>query len=279
MEIYVDGTYQPLSRPAIRATDRGVRHGEAVYEGVKIVDRRPLFLEGHLERLAASAMTLNLRMPWDPESMRPILSRLLDAGGKTTAMARLYLMAGSPGGPPTELAWIEPVPEYSRPDTPPWRVACHPERFAPYRPDVKHTNRLAHAVARRRARERGLDDALLVHPDGWVLEGSASNLFFFEADTLHTPALECGILAGITRDVILEIAPGEGFRTVEGRYPAPILTAADECFATFTSAGIKPIAEVDEQPFPAPVPGPRTRRLIEAYTKRVEDALRLTPSL
>lgn len=279
MEIYVDGTYQPLSRPAIRATDRGVRDGEAVYEGVKIVDRRPLFLEGHLERLAASAGALDLRMPWDPESLRRILSRLLEASGMTTVMARLYLTAGSLDGPPAELAWVEPVPAYSRPDTPPWRVACHPERVIPYRPDVKHTNRLAHAVARRRARERGLDDALLVHPDGWVLEGTASNLFFFEADTLHTPALECGILAGITRDVILEIAPAAGFRTVEGRYPAAIVTAADEGFATFTSAGVKPIAEVDGEPFPAPVPGPRTQRLIAAYAERADEDLRLSPPL
>lgn len=279
MEIYVDGTYQPLSRPAIRATDHGVRHGEAVYEGVKIVDRRPLFLEGHLERLATSARALEMRMPWSPEALRPILSRLLDASGKATAMARLYLTAGSPDGGPTELAWIEPLPAYARADTPPWRVACHPERIAPYRPDIKHTNRLAHAVARRGARQRGLDDALLVHPDGWVLEGTASNLFFFEADTLHTPALECGILAGITRDLILELAPGAGFRTVEGRYPAAIVTAADECFNTFTSAGVKPIAEIDGRPLPSPVPGPRTRQLMESYAKRVEGALRVTPPL
>lgn len=279
MEVYVDGTYQPLSRPAIRATDRGLRHGEAVYEGVKVVDRLPLFLEGHLERLAASAAALDLSMPWEPESVRPVLTRLLDAGGLATAMARLVLTAGPPGGAPTRLAWVEPLPDYAGPDTPPWRVACHPERVLPYRPDVKHTNRLAHAVARRRARERGLDDALLVHPDGWVLEGTASNLFFFEADTLHTPALECGILAGITRDVVLEIAPGTGFRTVEGRYPPAIVAAADECFATFTSAGVRPIAELDGQAFPAPVPGPRVQRLIEAYAERVEEALALTPPL
>lgn len=279
MEIYVDGSYQPLSRPAIRATDRGVRHGEAVYEGVKIVERRPLFLEGHLERLAASARALGLEMPWEVGSLRPVLARLLDAFGGSTAMARLYLMAGPPESSPTKLAWVEPVPERSRPDTRPWRVACHPERVAPYRPDVKHTSRLAHAVALRRARQHGLDDALLVHPDGWVLEGTASNLFFFEADTLHTPALECGILAGITRDVILEIAPGTGFRTVEGRYPVAIVTAADEGFSTFTSAGIRPIAEIDGVPFPIPVPGERTRRLIEAYGRRVEEALRVTPPL
>jgi branched-subunit amino acid aminotransferase/4-amino-4-deoxychorismate lyase len=158
-------------------------------------------------------------------------------------------------------------------------VACHPERILPYRPDVKHTSRLPHAVARRRALAGGLDDALLVHPDGWVLEGTASNLFFFEADTLHTPARECGILPGITRDVLLEIAPSAGFRTVEGRYPPAILGDSDEVFASFTSAGVKPISELDGRPLPAPVPGSRTRRIQAAYAARVEASLRVTEPL
>ena len=279
MEIYVDGTYQPLARPAIRATDGGLRQGEAVYEGVKLVDRRPLFLEEHLERLAASADALGLRMPWSAGTLRPILSRLLGSSRETTGMARLYLTPGPHDGTPTTLVWIEAVPDASRPDTPPWRVACHPERILPYRPDVKHTSRLPHAVARRRALVGGLDDALLVHPDGWVLEGTASNLFFFEADTLHTPARECGILPGITRDVLLEIAPSAGFRTVEGRYPPAILGDSDEVFASFTSAGVKPISELDGRPLPAPVPGSRTRRIQAAYAARVEASLRVTEPL
>ena len=279
MEIYVDGTYQPLARPAIRATDGGLRHGEAVYEGVKLVDRRPLFLEEHLERLAASADALGFRMPWSAGTLRPILSRLLGSSRETTGMARLYLTPGPPDGTPTALVWIEAVPDESRPDTPPWRVACHPERILPYRPDVKHTSRLPHAVARRRALAGGLDDALLVHPDGWVLEGTASNLFFFEADTLHTPAPECGIRPGITRDVLLEIAPSAGFRTVEGRYPPAILGDSDEVFASFTSAGVKPISELAGRPLPAPVPGSRTRRIQAAYAARVEASLRVTEPL
>jgi branched-subunit amino acid aminotransferase/4-amino-4-deoxychorismate lyase len=279
LEIYVDGTYQPLARPAIRATDRGLRQGEAVYEGVKIVARRPLFLEEHLERLAASAGALELPMPWSVETLRPILTRLLGDRGETTGMARLYVTAGSPGQPPTTLVWIDAVPGASLPDTPPWRVACHAERVLPYRPEVKHTSRLPHAVARRAALGRGLDDALLVHPDGWVLEGTASNLFFFEADTLHTPARECGILPGITRDVLLEIAPAAGFRTVEGRYPPAIVADSDEVFASFTSAGVKPISELDGRSLPAPVPGPRTRRLQAAYSERLDAILRVIEPL
>ncbi|HUP00589.1 MAG TPA: aminotransferase class IV [Gemmatimonadota bacterium] len=280
MEVWVNGKYLPLDGPAVAARDRGFLHGEAVYEGVKIVARRPLFLDAHLERLAASARAIGLEPPWDAGGLRPILGRLLDDGaGRDTVMARLYLTRGVEDGPPSALAWLEPLPARSLPDTPPWRLACHPERIVPYLPAVKHTSRLAHARARRAARDAGADDALLVHPDGWVLEGAASNLFFFEADTLHTPEPGCGILAGITRDVVLELAPGCGFKTVEGRYPAAIVAAADECFLTFTSAGIKPVAELDGRPFPDPVPGPRTSRLREAYDAHVAKVLASTVAI
>jgi branched-subunit amino acid aminotransferase/4-amino-4-deoxychorismate lyase len=112
-----------------------------------------------------------------------------------------------------------------------------------------------------------------------VLEGTASNLFFFEANTLHTPELGCGILAGITRDIVLGLAPHCGFKTVEGRYPAPVLAAADECFLTFTSAGIKPVLAIDGAGLPAPVPGPRTQRLRSAYDAHLAAASASSPPL
>jgi branched-subunit amino acid aminotransferase/4-amino-4-deoxychorismate lyase len=194
-------------------------------------------------------------------------------------MARLYRTAGVGSRGPTSLAWIEPPPPWVAQHTPSWRLACHAERVVPYLPAVKHVHKLAHARARRDARARGFDDAVLVHRDGWALEGTASNLFFFEADTLHTPGVECGILPGITRDLVLELAPGCGFRTVEGRYPLEIVTAADECFLTFTSAGIMPIAAIGEAALPEPVPGPRTRRLADAYDARVARDLESDPPL
>jgi branched-subunit amino acid aminotransferase/4-amino-4-deoxychorismate lyase len=271
LEVWVDGRYQPLDEPALLARDRGFLFGEAVYEGVKIVGRRPLFLARHLERLDASARALGLGPAWREEDARPMLGRLL--GERADGMARLYRTGGAGTGSPVSIAWVEPPPPWTEPHTPPWRVACHPERVVPYLPAVKHTNRLVHARARRAAKARGFDDAVLVHRDGWALEGSASNLFFFESDTLHTPSLECGILAGITRDTLLELAPGCGFRTVAGRYPPEIVAGADECFLSFTSAGVMPVAALDDAALPLPVPGPRTRRLAVAYEERAARAL------
>lgn len=279
MELYADGRYQPLDRPVLPARDRGFLYGEAVYEGVKLTGRRPLFLEAHLERLAASAASLGITVPWDVPSLRAVLGRLVETGGPADGVARLYLTAGVGEGGAGALAWIEPLPDGSRPGADPWRLVCHPERIVPYRPSVKHVNRLPHAIARRQARAAGADDALLVHVDGWVLEGTASNLFFFEADTLHTPETGCGLLAGITREILLELAPGCGFKTVEGRYPAEVVAASDECFLSYTSAGIKPVAALDGQALPAPVPGPRTARLRAAYDAHVAAALAATPPL
>lgn len=209
--------------------------------------------------------------------MRPVLSRLL--GDRADGLARMFRTAGVGSRGPSSLAWIDPLPPWAAPHTPPWRLACHPERIVPYLPAVKHTHKLAHARARHSARERGLDDAILVHRDGWALEGSASNLFFFEADTLHTPGIECGILPGITREVVLDLAPRCGFRTVEGRYPPEIVTGSDECVLTFTSAGVMPVAALDGVDLPGPVPGPRTRRLAAAYEARVALALADEPPL
>jgi branched-subunit amino acid aminotransferase/4-amino-4-deoxychorismate lyase len=277
LEVWVDGRYQPLDEPALLARDRGFLFGEAVYEGVKIVGRRPLFLARHLERLDASARALGLGPVWREEEARPMLGRLL--GERADGMARLYRTGGAGTGSPVSIAWVEPPPPWTDPHTPPWRVACHPERVVPYLPAVKHTNRLVHARARRAARSRGFDDAVLVHREGWALEGSASNLFFFGSDTLHTPSLECGILAGITRDTLLELAPGCGFRTVAGRYPPEIVAGADECFLSFTSAGVMPVAALDDVMLPLPVPGPRTRRLAAAYEDRAARALAEEPPL
>lgn len=279
MEIYVDGQFHPLDRPVLAARDRGFLYGEAVYEGVRIAGRRPLFLEPHLERLAASAEALDIPARWDPDEARAALARLLDGAGLADAMARLYLTAGPPGAAPTRLAWVEPPPPWVAEATPPWRIVSHAERVVPYLPRVKHTSRLAHARARRAARDRGADEALLVHADGWALEGTASNFFFFEADTLHTPGLDCGILAGITRDAILDLAPSCGFFVVEGRYPPAVVAAADECFLSFTSAGVRPVAALDGTDFPAGAPGPRTERIAAAYAERIAAALAATPPL
>ena len=261
----------------LEARDRGFLYGEAVYEGVKIVGRRPLYLARHLERLADSSRALGLGPVWAEAEAREILGRLF--GDRTDGMARLYRTAGVASRGPTSIVWVEPPPPWVAQHTPFWRLACHDERIVPYLPAVKHAHKLAHARARSAARGRGFDDAILVHRDGWALEGTASNLFFFEADTLHTPGAECGILLGITRDLVLELAPGCGFRTVEGRYPPEIVAGADECFLTFTSAGIMPVAAIDEAELPSPVPGPRTLRLAAAYGERVARDLDAEPPL
>ena len=273
MEICVNGDFRKLDAPAVLARDGGFLYGEAVYEGVKIASRRPLFLPQHLERLAQSAAALGLVVPWDTEEVSPIFSRLLDRAGADTALARLYVSAGVER--PAWFVWVEPLPDYSRPDTPPWSLVCHDERVHPYLPGVKHANRLPHVRARRRARALGADDGLLVHREGWVLEGAQSNLFFVVDGVIHTPEIGCGLLAGITRDAILTIAGDAGVEIEEGRYSVDEVLEAEEWFLTFTSAGVKPVAAIEEVVRHAP--GRVTSALRDRYEALVAEALRSVP--
>lgn len=277
MQIYVDGSFQSLDRAVLVARDIGFLYGVAAYEGIKVVDRRPLFLDAHLDRLDHSVNALEIPLAWDRGEVRDVLSRLLDEREERTSIARLYVTGGSPGTNPTRLAWLQPLPAHSHPDTPPLHVVCHPEAITPYRPQVKHTNRLPHFEARRCARSRGADDGLLVHVDGSVLEGAQSNLFFFDGEVLHTPAIDCGVLGGITRDFVLSLARRSGVEVREGRYTLDTVLSADEWFLTFTSAGVKPVAQIDTASRPAP--GPKTARLREAHDIEVTRILDETPPL
>ena len=104
---------RPLDGPALEARDRGFLHGEAVYEGVKIAGRRPLYLARHLERLAESASALGLGPVWTEPEAREILARLL--GDRSDGMARLYQTAGVGTRGPTSLVWVEPPPPWVAP--------------------------------------------------------------------------------------------------------------------------------------------------------------------
>src|SRR5690606_17653202 len=109
-------------------------------------------------------------------------------------------------------------------------------------------------LARLEAHAAGADDALLLTDQGFVCEGPAWNVFWRTGETLYTPALELGVLAGVTRAVLLEIAPPLGYAVRTGPFPRSDLDAADEIFATMTSVGIVSIRALDGRSLPTSTP-------------------------
>ena len=115
---------------------------------------------------------------------------------------------------------------------------------------VKSTSYAVNMAAEAEARARGADDAVFVTQDGLVLEGPVTNLWWRRGSTLYTPSLDLGILAGVTRETLLELAPAIGYEVREGRFPLVDLRSAEEAFTSSSVRELMPIVELDGAPVP-----------------------------
>jgi branched-chain amino acid aminotransferase len=132
-------------------------------------------------------------------------------------------------------------------------------------PAIKSSNLLNNVLAMREAQARGAEEPLLLNHEGFLAEGASTNVFLARGGTLLTPPLSAGILAGITREVVLELVPRLGIPSREEPLRLEDLLAADEAFLTSTTREVVPVAQVDETPVGTGRPGPLTRRVLEAF--------------
>ena len=131
-------------------------------------------------------------------------------------------------------------------------------------PGVKTISYALNMAAQRAARARGADDAVLVGLGGELLEAPTANLWWRIGDTLHTPSLDLGILAGITRAVLCDLAPGLNLKVLDGVFTAEALAAADEAFLSSSTREIMPVVEVDGAAIATGRPGPTAAALQSA---------------
>jgi 4-amino-4-deoxychorismate lyase len=231
----------------LRADDEALLRGRAAFETLRVYGGRPFELDAHLTRLAASSDAIGLP-PLDAGSFEEIAGLALAEAGIADAVLRLYWTAGPDGGPPTGIALVSDVPPHIEPlrargirvvsllgvrAEAPWLL-----------PGVKSTSYAVNMAAEAEAVRRGADDAIFVDLDGIVLEGPVTNVWWRRGETLYTPSLELGILAGVTRATIARLADGR-YEVREGRYPLSELLAADEAFTSSSVRELLPIVEVD----------------------------------
>ena len=165
------------------------------------------------------------------------------------ATLRLVWTAGPARGIPSALALLGEIPDW---------IELARERgatavsllglraSAPWLlPGVKSTSYAVNMAAEDEARRRGADEALFVDPDGIVLEGTVTNVWWRVGDTLYTPSLDLGILAGVTRATLIELAPERGYTVEEGAYPLSRLLAAEEAFTSSSVRELMPLIEID----------------------------------
>lgn len=273
----VNGQVVPAEEARVSIFDNGFTFGDAVYETLRTYGGRPFELTRHLARLRASAGRLGFEIPLSNGDLTGQLDALLRRAGNPESYIRLIVSRGVGDisyhfervkGPTVVMAVKphEPYPESDYTEGIPVAIASvrrnHPRALDPA---IKSCNLLNNILAVREAQARGAHEPLLLNDRDELAEGASTNVFLVKEGAVFTPPLDAGILAGITRAVILELGPGLGLAMREEALRVPDLLGADEAFLTSSTREAVPIRTVDGRPIGSGRPGPITRRLLEAF--------------
>lgn len=249
------------------------------FETMRAYGGRIFRLTAHLERLSASAQDLGVPLPWNRREGARQLERALAASGLKEAVVRIALLP-QPDGRTTpsmvvQPAQLPPASAYRRGI----RLAVVPTRKFPVSTidnQAKYSARLASVLAVADAQLRGADEALWMDALGYVTESTASNFGIVREGTIVTPPCWLGLLAGITRDVLCELAQSLRIPLDEAPLTRHEVYNADEAFLTSTLKEVLPVTDVDGRRISTGSPGPVTRRLLEAFRRLVRQELRLS---
>ena len=189
------------------------------------------------------------------KSSKELVALALDEAGEAEAVLRVYATPGSGQGPVALVVVSELPPDLDELRARGIRVITVEFRPADLIGGVKSTSYAFNMMAVDEARARDADDAVFVSADGTVLEGTTSNVWWRRGTALSTPAVDGGILAGVTRGVLAEAAPGIGYAVVEGAFPVDDLASADEAFACSSIREVMPIVALDGRPIGDGTPG------------------------
>ncbi len=265
---YLNGEFVALESARISPLDRGFLFGDAVYEVIPVYGGTPFRLDAHLRRLTHSLEATQIPAPLDASAWAAVLARLIEAAGGGDLSIYLQISRGAPShrdhafpeaAEPTVFVMASPLP-----DTSALRkqgvAATLQEDTRWQRCDIKSVALLANVLLRQEALDQGAQEAVLVR-DGRVTEGSASNVFLVRDDVLITPELEGGLLSGVTRDLVLELAAARNRPVACRRVEKEELAGANEIWLTSSTKEVIPVTRLDDRPVGDGNPGPYYRAM------------------
>jgi D-alanine transaminase len=272
---YVNGEFLPLDRATVHVEDRGFQFADGVYEVVRTYGGKPFATDEHLARLFRSLAAIELRIPLNTEQLKSIIDEGIRRAGFAEAIVYLQITRGRARrhrGVPKDVEPTIVVTTREIPARPPRlredgiSVVTMPE-FRWARCDVKSIALLPSVLAYEAAKKAGAGDAVFIEDDGQVNESSAGNVFVVTNGRLRTPPKSARILAGVTREKILEAARAAEVETAEERITKADLYAADEMFLTSTTAEITPVIAVDGKTVGKGKPGAVSARVYEQFAR------------
>ncbi|MFA5309705.1 MAG: aminotransferase class IV [Dehalococcoidales bacterium] len=292
--VYLNGKLVPAAGAKISVADHGLLYGYGLFQTARAYRGRLFLLERHLERLYAAAEVIGLRQKLAGLDLEKACLDTLQANKLQEARVRLTVTNGeSPAlpwvdasGPPNVIVTALPY----TPFTPEKYAQGFKVGIASLRrlgqsvvSSMKSINYLLNVIARMETAAQGLDETVLLNDEGYIAEGGGSNIFFVREGGLVTPSVGSGIIPGVTREVVMDLADGLGLKVTEGTVGIGVFRKCREAFMTNALIEVMPVVSVRDESGRDIVigdgkPGEITLKLAAAYRKKVEKEI-LNPNI
>jgi len=283
LEVYVDGAYYPKSRAKISVFDHGLLYGDGVFEGIREYNGVVFKLKEHIDRLYRSAHALMLKIPLTKEEMITAIVETLRKNKLKDSYIRLVVTRGigdlgldprkcpkpsviiitdtillhasgaKENGITTMFSWVRRNPVDSTTQ------------------EIKSLNYLNSVLGKIEANANGVDEAICLESNGYIAEGVGENVFIVKKGEILTPPTSTGALAGITAEVVEEIAAKLSLKLTVTNLTPFMLFTAEEAFLTGTAMEMVPIREVNKRQIGTGQPGPITKKILTEFQKIIED--------
>jgi branched-chain amino acid aminotransferase len=275
--VIIDGRLVPAGAASVSVFDRGFLYGDSVFEAIATRGRKPVDLQAHLRRLEHSAEQVHIPVPVPWTQIASEVRQALLATDNAESNIRVMLTRGqgelgldpSSAQHPLRVIIVTPL---RRPSREAYERGIGVSTYRTQRVadatdavGAKVGNYLVAVLAVRAAREQGSGEALIIDADGHVVEGATSNVFAVMDGALITPPIEAGILPGITRARLLELAHAQGIACREETFTVAELVGANEVFISSSVREVVPVSRIDGTQIGQGRPGPVARQLLNAY--------------
>lgn len=278
-QVYINGKLVPKEQAVVSVFDHGLLYGDGVFEGIRIYGARVFKLREHVDRLFESALAIRLEIPLSREALIAAVNDTVAANGLREGYVRLVVTrgAGTLGLDPRRCANPQVIiiadtialypPEMYANGLKLITAATQRSHSAALSPRIKSLNYLNNILAKIEGIDADCVEALMLNHKGEVAECTGDNIFIVKHGVLKTPPTDAGILEGITRNVVLELAQEASIPVQETTLLRHDVFVADECFLTGTAAEVIAVVSLDGRPIGTGKPGPITTTLLERFQK------------